>query len=48
MKPSGNNRKTKKCVLLAFAAGDNCGQASDHEEVPQDFVTAFESAGSSK
>ena len=40
--------RPRSVVLLAFAAGDNCGQASDHEEVPQDFVTAFEPAGSSK
>ena len=35
-------------VLFAPSAGDDCDQTSDNEEVPQDFVTAFEPAGSSK
>ena len=38
-------KKTKKCVLLAPAAGDYCDQASDNEEVSQDFETAFEPPG---
>ena len=42
----------KKCrrsvVLLPPAGGDECDQASDNEEVPQDFKTAFEPAGELK
>ena len=32
-------------VLLAPAAGDDCDQASDNEEVSQEFQTAFEPPG---
>ena len=40
--------RPRSVVLLAPAAGDDCDQASDNKEVPQDFVTVFEPAGSSK
>ena len=39
---------TRSIVLLAPAGGDECDRASDNEEVPQDFETAFEPAGELK
>ena len=40
--------RTRSVVLLTPADGDECDQASDNEEVPQDFETAFEPAGELK
>ena len=40
--------KTRSVVLLTPAGGDECDQASDNEEVPQGFETAFEPAGELK
>ena len=37
--------RPRSVVLLPPAGGDDCDQASDNEEVPQDFETAFELAG---
>ena len=36
--------KPRKVLLLPSAAGENCNQASDNEEVHKDFKTAFEPA----
>ena len=38
----------RSVVLLTPAGGDDCDQASDNEEVPEDFETAFERAGELK
>ena len=40
--------RTRSVVLLRPAGGDECDQASENEEVPQDFETAFELAGDLK
>ena len=40
--------RTRSVVLLPPAGGNECDQASDNEEVPQDFKTAFEPAGELK
>ena len=40
--------RTRSVVLLTPAGGDECDQASDNEEVPQGFETAFEPAGELK
>ena len=37
--------RPRSVVLLALAAGDECDQASDNEDIPQSFETAFEPAG---
>ena len=37
--------RPRSVVLLPLAGGDECDQASDNEEVPEDFETAFEPAG---
>ena len=38
------HRGEKYVVLLPPSSGDECNQASDNKEVPQDSETAFESA----
>ena len=38
----------RSVVLLMPAGGDKCDQASDNEEVPQDFETALDLLVSSK
>ena len=40
--------RPRSVVLLPPAGGDECDQASDKEEVPEDFETAFEPAGELK
>ena len=40
--------RPKSVVLLKPAGGDECDQASNNEEVSQDFETAFEPAGELK
>ena len=40
--------RTRSVVLLTPAGGNECDQASDNEEVPQDFETTFEPAGELK
>ena len=40
--------RPRSVVLLMPAGGDKCDKASDNEEVPQDFETAFEPAGELK
>ena len=40
--------RSRSAVLLTPAGGDKCDQASDNEEVSQDFETAFEPAGELK
>ena len=40
--------RRRSAVLLTPAGGDKCDQASDNEEVSQDFETAFEPAGELK
>ena len=40
--------RPRSVVLLPPADGDECDQASDNEEVPQDFETAFQPAGELK
>ena len=40
--------RTRSVLLLTPAGGDECDQASDNEEVPQGFETAFEPAGELK
>ena len=40
--------RPRSVVLLRPAGGDECDQASDNEEVPQEFETAFESASEFK
>ena len=37
--------RPRSVVLLTPAGGDECDKASDNEEVPEDFETAFEPAG---
>ena len=37
--------RPRSVVLLPLSGGDECDQASDNEEVPQDVETAFEPAG---
>ena len=38
-------KRPRSAVLLAPAAGDDCDQTSDNEEVSQDFETVFEPPG---
>ena len=38
----------RSVVLLPPAGGDECDEASDNEEAPEDFQTAFEPAGELK
>ena len=40
--------RPRSVVLLPPIGGDECDQTSDNEKVPQDFETAFESAGDLK
>ena len=40
--------RPRSVVLLTPAGGDECDKASDNEEVPEDFETAFEPAGELK
>ena len=40
--------RPRSVILLTPAGGDKCDHASDNEEVPQDFETAFEPAGELK
>ena len=40
--------RPRSAVLLVPAVGDDCDQANNNEEVPQDFETAFEPADEHK